>query len=1412
MSDMDGDGNTDYVTSNENDGDMKVYRSNIGRTNMLQRVERPLGATFELSYHQIGNTYEMPNNVWVMDSVKVYDGFAGDGVDNTLTSYEYEGGRFDRHEREFYGFAKVTIRSHDTGKSDNPTYIKIVHTYSDENYYSKGLRLNELMTDGNDNKYTENVNKYEFRNIDDGSVLPENSMKSDDGNAFPALMQVEQKFYEGQSEPVKSTRMTYAYNATGNVTKYTDFGDTPEDDDITAEISYHSLTSPYILGIPERITVTSNGALLRKRESVIDQTTGDILEIRQYLTDNEFSSHHMEYDQYGNLGKITRPANTSGERLSFEYEYDQKVNTFPVKISNSYGYSSESTYDFAFGQVLSGKDINGNEIKNELDDKGRVVKIIGPYEKNGGYTIQFSYSPDADIPWALTKHFDPAFPSNAIQTVTFVDGLGRVIQTKKDAAIFEGDTKADKEVMVVSGRVTFDAFGRTVSARYPVVDDAGDADAFIDLEDSVLPTLTTYDVLNRALTVTLPDNAVTQTVYGFETDRDGQIQFSTKTIDANGKTTEQFTDVKGRVTSVKNHTSDEPVWTSFRYNAVGEQIEATDDLGHTTFSTYDNFGRRIERRHPDAGTTTYAYDLADNLKELVTSNLASQGLAVNYKYEFERLVEILYPQNPENNVKYTYGEAGASDNRAGRIVIQEDGTGAQEFFYGALGEVTKNIRTVIIPQHDEQTFTTEWEYDTWNRLVSMTYSDGEKVTYQYNTGGLLRGMTGKKKNATFNYVSQLGYDKFEQRVFLAYGNGTKHSYSYEPERRRLETMTARTGSKRLFMDNAYGYDNVNNILSLKNNAPVPSPNLMGGSGDYSFEYDDLYRLTSAEGTYKGANDEQTYTLTMQYNSVGGILQKTQEHKRKGNIQKKTTYDLNYTYSETQPHAPVHIGQQAYAYDANGNQTGWTSDVSGQERKVLWDEENRIRSIYDNGSQHHYIYDASGQRVIKGKSSGQRVFVNGEWKAGSGQMGNYTVNVNPYLVLKSGGYTKHYYIEGQRIVSKLGGGWDNNGKGPLKAGGDKVDYAGRGQRVFDGIVKNLKFLGADGQVLTAGKSGKVPPGQLNGAATGNTSEAFRYFYHPDHLGSTSYVTDASGEVYQHLEYFPFGETFVEEHSNTDRTPYLFSGKELDEETGLYYFGARFQDPRTSIFLSVDRFAEKYAGLTPYQYGANNPLTYIDINGDSLNIAQLQTYNGEVSNTLVSDLQAKTGLKLNVAENGDVTYAKENGKATITKDENGKNIGSKAARKALMKVIDSKEKISVGGTSGKTRVTMDGPDRNLILFNPDEMQTLINNTSKDLNPTTWGYALTFFHEVGHTGYGGAGQDPPFVPGQNAFEQSGRQEKLPNRIRRQLGIKEYGQRLTYNSYYIKGDLKNYFPFSQKSLRQLKDGKSPTEKYVIH
>jgi RHS repeat-associated protein len=83
--------------------------------------------------------------------------------------------------------------------------------------------------------------------------------------------------------------------------------------------------------------------------------------------------------------------------------------------------------------------------------------------------------------------------------------------------------------------------------------------------------------------------------------------------------------------------------------------------------------------------------------------------------------------------------------------------------------------------------------------------------------------------------------------------------------------------------------------------------------------------------------------------------------------------------------------------------------------------------------------------------------------------------------------------------------------------------------------------------------------------------------------------------QHVEYVPFGEVFIEERNNTWNTPYLFNGKELDEETGLYYYGARYYNPRESLWLSVDPLAEDYPDWSPYSYAMNNPLVFIDPTG-------------------------------------------------------------------------------------------------------------------------------------------------------------------------------------------------------------------------
>ena len=106
----------------------------------------------------------------------------------------------------------------------------------------------------------------------------------------------------------------------------------------------------------------------------------------------------------------------------------------------------------------------------------------------------------------------------------------------------------------------------------------------------------------------------------------------------------------------------------------------------------------------------------------------------------------------------------------------------------------------------------------------------------------------------------------------------------------------------------------------------------------------------------------------------------------------------------------------------------------------------------------------------------------------------------------------------------------------------------------------------------------------------------YYYHPDHLGTSTALTDVTGEPYQFFLNLPFGETMAEQlGSHYYNSPYKFNGKELDEETGLYYYGARYYDPKVSNWLSVDPLAEKFPAFSPYVFSANNPIYYVDPDG-------------------------------------------------------------------------------------------------------------------------------------------------------------------------------------------------------------------------
>ena len=86
----------------------------------------------------------------------------------------------------------------------------------------------------------------------------------------------------------------------------------------------------------------------------------------------------------------------------------------------------------------------------------------------------------------------------------------------------------------------------------------------------------------------------------------------------------------------------------------------------------------------------------------------------------------------------------------------------------------------------------------------------------------------------------------------------------------------------------------------------------------------------------------------------------------------------------------------------------------------------------------------------------------------------------------------------------------------------------------------------------------------GYVPADTTHEDIFYYHTDHLGSTSYITDAKANVAQFDAYLPYGELLVDEHSSSEEMPYKFNGKEFDEETGLYYYGTRYMNPKTSLW--------------------------------------------------------------------------------------------------------------------------------------------------------------------------------------------------------------------------------------------------------
>ena len=685
-------------------------------------------------------------------------------------------------------------------------------------------------------------------------------------------------------------------------------------------------------------------------------------------------------------------------------------------------------------------------------------------------------------------------------------------------------------------------------------------------------------------------------------------------------------------------------------DAVGQITTVHHPNDKTTTYEYDLLGHKLKVNHPDAGEVSYTYDAAGNLLTKLTAELKktiSADAPITYTYDYERLSEVLYPKNLFNRVTYTYGKPGEKYNRAGRLVLVEDASGGEAYYYGNQGEVVKTVRSVMVSTADVRTYIYGATYDSWNRVRTMTYPDGEVVTYAYNAAGQIASVKSNKQGKEETIVEKVGYDKDGHTVYTKLGNGTETTYTYDKRRERLQEMNL-TAAGTSIMHNKYQYDAVDNILGITNAVDPTRGNTngdkkLGGTFKHSYAYDDLNRLVYASGKAKQAS----YSMQMTFGRMSEPLTKVQKVDSTKTAQ---SYDFTYRYEDSNhPTAPTQIGHEHYTYDANGNPTLVENDSLNTERRMYWDEDNRLMVLSDNGKTCRYTYNAAGERIIKSHGDLEGVYING---APQGitfhETEDYTIYPAPMITVTKNRFTKHYFIGNKRVASKLGVGKFRNVYGisgnNVTAG--QKDYAARMMQIEKQREEYYKSLGTPPGVPTMkgatadpdnthrgyneiigdlgdhsvpegwvqrpkfNEKGDVPgppiqwqkPEDPDNAQPGygyvptdttNIEEIF--FYHSDHLGSTSYITDAKANITQFDAYLPYGELLVDEHTSSEDIPYKFNGKELDQETGLYYYGARYMNPVTSLWYGVDALTEKYPTIGGYVYCAGNPVKLQDIRG-------------------------------------------------------------------------------------------------------------------------------------------------------------------------------------------------------------------------
>jgi RHS repeat-associated protein len=642
---------------------------------------------------------------------------------------------------------------------------------------------------------------------------------------------------------------------------------------------------------------------------------------------------------------------------------------------------------------------------------------------------------------------------------------------------------------------------------------------------------------------------------------------------------------------------------------------------------FDGLGRTVSQKRGGPNVTDVITDTQYNSQGLVwkQSNPYFSGAtiynAVNSYDPVGRLIKTVNPDATETSIGYiqgtnTYIDANyhkkeeLKDMYGRTIVINEfTGTGTTPSPYAPYAttaywyDVLNNLETVIDAKGNQ----TDIIYDTLSRKTSMDDPDMGHWEYQYDLNGNLKYQKDAKLQEVYFQYDEL--NRLRQKdygiqkalgsgdIVYTYDEGSSSinpvgrlttltdnysgiidTYAYDPMGQIKETgktinsqtYTTRTGYDPLgrvetitYPDNSvvkYINDALDNLIQVKDPSGAPVYAAYGNynaKGQYgtityangvstTYNYNPYNnRLTSIETSSPTAGNLMNLAYD-QYDNGGNITHITDSINYPGGISRTRSYVYDDLDRLIEADSPAYSGKLLYQYDKIGNMT-----YNCKYGYYYYDDPNHVHAVTtikktDGTLVNSYSYDP-----------------NGNMYAGAGRGLTYDYDNRPTHITANGVIVDSVYdANGQRVKKS--------------ASGSTTIYIGQTYECTG--TQCTKYIISGTQIIA----------QISAAGT--------YYYHSDHLGSSSIITNASGSKAEDIFYYPYGET--QTNSGSVNVKYKYTGKEFDGEDGLYYYGARYYDPKLARFISADTIVPLPfypISLNRYAYAYNNPIILKDLDG-------------------------------------------------------------------------------------------------------------------------------------------------------------------------------------------------------------------------